>query len=232
MMLQNKVMIALDYETPEDAYHLVDQLGHHIEWYKLGPTIFTQHGTELLRFLRRRGKKIFVDLKLHDTPSVVSQTLKQFVNLGVQFATVHCLGGRSMLEAAAASCRGSQLKLLGVTLLTSYRATDSKDLGWQDSAPEIVSRLVDLAVQTRLSGILCSPNELKTVRSIVPPGFVLVTPGIRLPDQEIYQDDQYRIASPKEALEWGSDFLVLGRPFMQTRAPISVLELLQNHLAT
>lgn len=230
MNLQDKIMVALDYETPEDAIRLVDELGHHVEWYKLGPTLFTQHGMETLRFLHRRGKKIFIDLKLHDTPSVVSHTLKQFVNLGVQFATVHCLGGRSMLEAAAASCRGSQLKLLGVTLLTSYRSTDSKELGWQDSPPDIVQRLVELAIQTRLSGILCSPNELKTVRAIAPPGFVLVTPGIRLPDQEIYQDDQYRIATPKEALEWGSDFLVLGRPFMQTRAPLSVLETLKSQI--
>lgn len=230
MSLQNKVIIALDYQNPEDAFRLVDELGHHVEWYKLGPTLFTQHGMEVLRFLHRRGKKIFVDLKLHDTPSVVGQTLRQFVDLGVQFATVHCLGGRAMLEAAAASCRGSELKILGVTLLTSHRSGDPKELGWDESTADIVNRLVDLAVQTRLSGILCSPNELKAVRAQVPPGFILVTPGIRLPDQEIYQDDQYRIATPKEAIEWGSDFLVLGRPFMQTRAPLTVLQSLNASL--
>lgn len=230
MNLQNNVIVALDYENPEDAFRLVDELGHHIEWYKLGPTLFTQHGMEVLRFLHRKGKKVFVDLKLLDTPSVVHETLKQFVNLGVQFATVHCLGGRSMLEAAAASCRGSQLKLLGVTLLTSHRSSDSLELGWQDSTHEIVNRLVELAVHTRLSGILCSPHELKAVKALVPPGFVLVTPGIRLPAQEIYQDDQFRIATPKEAVEWGSDFLVLGRPFMQTRSPMTVVDALKSHL--
>lgn len=231
MNLNKNIIVALDYPTPEGAFRLVEDLGSAIDWYKLGPTIFTQHGTEIIRFLHRKNKKVFVDLKLHDTPRVVTETLRQFADLGVSFATVHCLGGRSMLTAAAQACRGTQLKLLGVTLLTSHTSEDTKELGLGNTPDEIVEQYVKLAVEARLSGVLCSPREVERTRKITPPGFLIVTPGVRLPDQEIYDEDQMRFASPAEALEWGSDYLVMGRPFIQTRHPENVLTQLKTHLS-
>src|SRR5262249_6152272 len=142
----DKVVIALDYESPEQAYRLVDAIGDRIHCFKLGPVLFTRSGTELLAFLRKRGKKVFLDLKLYDTPRVVADTVKQFAEMGVQYATVHCLGGQTMLEAASASCRGSQLKLIGVTLMTSQGAPDSYNWGWPQSELGMVLRLAEVAL--------------------------------------------------------------------------------------
>jgi orotidine-5'-phosphate decarboxylase len=221
----DKVIVALDYEFPEQAYRLVDEVGEAIQWFKIGPVLFTRSGDEVIQFLHRRSKKIFLDLKLHDTPVVVANTVKQFADMGVQLATIHCLGGRAMLEAAGTHCRGSQLKLLGVTLLTSQTA---KDVGSTETDNDLVVRLVKLAVETRLAGVICSPHEVGAVRENTLPGFLTVTPGIRLPGEEVFMDDQQRFASPKQALEAGADYLVIGRPITSAREPREVVRRLFN----
>jgi orotidine-5'-phosphate decarboxylase len=220
----DQVIVALDYDRPEKAFRLVDEIGELIQWYKVGPVLFTQSGPEVVQFLHRRGKKIFLDLKLHDTPNVVAETVKQLGDMGAQFATVHCLGGRRMLEAASLGCRGSQIKLLGVTLLTSQGAGDSREWAGPGSDDGMVLRLLELALQSRLAGILCSPHEIAAVRARTLRGFLLATPGIRLPGQEVYQDDQRRFSSPSEALAWGADYLIIGRPITQAREPREAVE--------
>jgi len=225
--LLDKVIVALDYEDPDKAYRLVDEIGDLVTWFKVGPVLFTRSGNEIIRFLHKKGKRIFLDLKLYDTPVVVGDTVRQFADMGVQFATVHCTGGRSMLEAASASCRGSQLKLLGVTLLTSHHAADTRITHHGDSG--LVLKMVELALEARLAGILCSPHEIEEVLGKTLPGFLLVTPGIRLPGQEVFRDDQKRVASPREALDWGADFLIIGRPITQAREPRdTVLKLFES----
>ena len=223
-----KVIVALDFEYPEQAYRIVDELGDLIQWYKVGPALFTRSGNEIIQFLHRRNKKIFLDLKLHDTPNVVGMTIKQCADLGVQLTTVHCLGGKAMLESAAFHCRGSQLKLLGVTLLTSQKTADYQDIGLLESSRDLIPQLVELALESRLAGVICSPHELKAIRAQTIPGFLLVAPGIRVPGQEVFQDDQQRFASPYDAFHWGADFIVVGRPITQTREPReAALSLLQ-----
>ncbi len=219
-----KVIVALDFEDPQKAYRVVDELGDLIKWYKIGPVLFTRSGIEVVQFLHKRGKKIFLDLKLHDTPNVVASTIRQFGELGVQLATVHCTGGKRMLEAASQGCRGSQLKLIGVTLLTSQASNDSKDWGGLSTENGLVMRLVELALETRLAGILCSPHEVQDVRQRTLPGFQLVTAGIRLPNEEVFMDDQVRVASPTEAVAWGADYLIIGRPITQAREPREAVE--------
>jgi len=215
----DKVIVALDFEYPEQAYAMVDEIGDAIHWFKVGPQLFTRSGNEIIQFLHRRNKKIFLDLKLHDTPNVVSSTVKQIADMGVQLTTLHLLGGRTMLEAAGLHCRGTQLKLLGVTLLTSQRMSDTKEYGWAQTDTELVMNLLDLALETRLAGVICSPHEIEPIRTKALPGFLLVTPGIRLPGEEVFMDDQKRVASPKEALAWGADYLVIGRPITSAREP-------------
>jgi orotidine-5'-phosphate decarboxylase len=212
-----KVVVALDYENAESALLLVEQLGSRIDRYKVGPMLFNAVGPDIIRELHGCKKKVFIDLKLHDTPNVVVKSIERFAGMGVEFASVHCLGGRTLLEAAGAACRGSRLQLLGVTLLTSQGAPDSYNWGWPDSELEMVQKLAGIAMEARLAGVVCSPNELKALRPRTVPGFLLVTPGIRLPGKEVFQDDQRRIASPSEAIEWGADLLVIGRPI--TEAP-------------
>lgn len=218
-----KVIVALDYEDPEKAYRLVDELGDLIDWFKVGPILFTRSGEEIISYLHNKRKKIFLDLKLHDTPNVVQAVVKQIADMGVSFATIHCLGGRQMLQAAGAGCRNTALRLLGVTLLTSQRSQDTQAFGLNTGEEETVRNLMELALESRLAGVLLSPHEIEAVRPKILPGFLLVTPGIRIPGQEVYQDDQQRIASPKEALALGADYLIIGRPLTMAVSPRDVL---------
>ncbi len=223
---QDKVLVALDFENPEKAKALVVNLGEQVEWYKIGPVLFTMYGTEIIQFLHLHKKKIFVDLKLHDTPNVTAETVTQIAEMGVEYTTVHLSGGTRMLEKAAAACRGSKLKLIGVSLLTTSVASDYKEFGFTGTDTDMVLKFKELAVQTRLSGMLCSPFELTALRKSVPADFKLVTAGIRIPGHEVYNDDQARTASPKEALENGADYLIIGRPITQSGEPKKrVLEL-------
>jgi len=214
-----KVIVALDYTEPEKAFQLVDDLGDLIDWYKIGPLLFTQSGYQIVEFLHSRNKSIFLDLKLYDTPRVVRDTVKQFGELGIRMASVHCMGGHGMLEAAAQGCRGSQLRLLGITFLSTQTLDDSRGLGLPGTENELVSKLLDMALEHRLSGVLCSPQELSQVRPKMRPGTLLVSAGIRPDRKEVYQEDQKRVATPKEALDLGADFLVVGRPILQAQEP-------------
>lgn len=222
----SKVMVALDQLDPRAAYRLVEELGDKIGWYKIGSVLYTRAGHELIEFLHGKNKRIFLDLKLHDIPTVVGKTVSEIGALGVDFLTVHCLGGKAMLQEAAHSCRNSKLKLLGITLLTSHEKDDSAELGWSLSEEGSVMALMRWALEARLSGIVCSPNELISARKLVLPGFLLVTPGIRLEGQTVYQDDQKRVATPSEALARGADYLVIGRPITDAREPKAVVDAL------
>jgi orotidine-5'-phosphate decarboxylase len=216
--------VALDHETAASAYHLVDTLGKSIEWYKIGPMLFTRAGTEVVRYLHEREKKIFVDLKLHDTPQVVANTVAQLAEMGVELTSLHCMGGKTMLTEAAKACRGSSLKLIGLTLLTSFDVEEAKRWGWSLDAEDSVKRMSEVAMETRLSGILCSPHEITAIREKIWQGAMIITPGIRIPGREVYQDDQKRFASPDKALKDGADFIVIGRPILQASDPLELVE--------
>lgn len=219
--LRDKVIVALDYEDPERAFRLVDELGDQIAWYKVGPVLFTRSGLEIVDFLQRRGKRIFLDLKLHDTPHVVAATVKQLGDLGAEYATVHCSGGMKMLEAAGRGCRGSRLKLFGVTVLTS------QPTGRDEQAHMV--QLVKDAVAARLAGVLCSAYEIEMLRAVAMPGFRLIAAGIRLPGEEVFQDDQARVSSPVDALNLGADQIIVGRPITLAREPREVLSRLLGY---
>lgn len=218
------VIVALDYESPEPAYRLVEHLSDAIQWYKVGPVLFTCHGGEVISFLQKHSKNVFLDLKLHDIPSIVATTVKQISRMGVQMATLHCLGGRKMLEESQKSSEGSSLKILGVTLLTSHSKQDLKDLGWNDEGQTLVGRLLAVALESGLSGIICSAEEAAEMRSRVPEDFLLVTPGIRLADIKVTSDDQSRIATPRQAFERGADYIVIGRPITTAQNPRLVVQ--------
>jgi orotidine-5'-phosphate decarboxylase len=216
-----KVIVALDYADPLKAYRLVEEIGDLIDCFKIGPVLFTCSGLDVVHFLHRQRKKIFLDLKLHDTPNVVAETVRQYGDLGVSYATVHASGGPRMLNAASIGCRGSVTRLIAVTVLTSQRARDAT--GGTVDDPSLPAQLVKAAVDARLAGVLCAPQELKTLRAAVPEGFQLVAAGIRIPGEEVYKDDQERVASPEQADRWGADWLVVGRPILHAREPRKAL---------
>jgi len=215
----NNVIVALDYENRDQAFRLIDTLGERITIYKIGPQLFTRSGPDVLQYLHRSKKKIFVDLKLHDTPQVVFETIRQLAEMGVDFASVHCLGGRKMLEAASRGCRNSKLQLLGITLLTSFDPSEAASWDWETTSEKSVTKLALLAQDLRLKGIVCSVSEAKLLRPLLSQDFLLVTPGIRPQLKAVYEEDQERIASPEEALTAGADYLIIGRPIIQSRDP-------------
>ncbi len=224
--IKQKLIVALDYDNPEKAFRLVDELGDLVDWYKLGPMSFAQEGLQLIRHLHKCHKKIFLDLKILDIPNVVERTVKSYGDLGVDCATVHCIGGRKMLEAAGRGCRGTNIRLFGITLITSMPELESETFGHSEPNQVTVERLMQMAVETRLSGILCSPNELKTVRRKTVPGFQFAVAGIRPEGSDIAEEDQARVATPLEALEWGADFLIVGRPILNAREPRAAIQAL------
>jgi len=224
--IKEKLIVALDYDQPEKAYRLVDEVGDLVDWYKLGPMSFAQEGVELIRYLHKKRKKIFLDLKILDIPNVVYNTVKSYGDLGVDCATVHCIGGRKMLESAGRGCRGTSLRLFGITLITSMPEMEADTFGHSESNQVTVDRLTQMAVETRLSGILCSPNELKSARQKTVPGFQFAVAGIRPAGHEIAEEDQARVATPLQALEWGADFLIVGRPILNAREPRAAIQAL------
>ncbi len=217
--IKQKLIVALDYDQSDKAYRLIDELGDMVDWYKVGPMNFAQDGIDLIRYLHKKRKKIFLDLKTLDIPNVVERTVRSYGDLGVDCATVHCIGGRKMLEAAGRGCRGTSLRLFGITLITSMGEMEAETFGHSESNQVTVERLTQIAVESRLSGILCSPNELKTVRPKSVPGFQIAVAGIRPAGHEIDGEDQARVATPIQALEWGADFLLVGRPILNAREP-------------
>jgi orotidine-5'-phosphate decarboxylase len=184
----------------------VHRLPDSIEWYKVGLELFCADGPAVLEPLKKRNKKIFLDLKLHDIPRTVANAVKTAASHGVDLITVHAIGGRAMLEAAAGAAREciDPPKLVAVTTLTSLSQDDFKDLG------------IELAIDSGIDGLVTSAHEAGALRREFPQA-LLVTPGIRLPGGDV--GDQKRIATPAFAIQQGATHLVVGRPILQADDP-------------
>ncbi|MCP5345882.1 MAG: orotidine-5'-phosphate decarboxylase [Pseudomonadales bacterium] len=215
-----RIIVALDVATADDAYRLVDQLNPEQCRVKVGKQLFTSCGPELVRSLSKRGFEVFLDLKFHDIPNTVAGAVKAAADLGVWMLNVHASGGRAMLEAAAeaVATRGREAPLLiGVTVLTSLSREDLAEVGIDSTPEQQVRRLALLSAACGLDGVVCSAAETAMLREIVAPGFCLVTPGIRRPEDAV--GDQKRVVGPAQAIAAGSSYLVVGRPINQAPSP-------------
>ncbi len=212
------LIVALDVPTLKDMEETLDRLPDSIEWYKVGLEIFCAEGPEILAPLKARNKKIFLDLKLHDIPRTVANAVKTAASHGVNLMTVHAIGGRAMLEAAAQAARecDNPPKLVAVTTLTSLSQDDFTDLGINRTVSEQALALGKLAVSSGIDGMVTSAHEAGALRNQFPDA-LLVTPGIRMPDGEV--GDQKRVATPAFAVEQGASHLVVGRPIVQAADP-------------
>ena len=190
---------------------------------KVGKELFTSAGPQLVEQLMQRGFQVFLDLKFHDIPNTTAQACKTAAALGVWMVNVHALGGRKMMEAAREAVAQVALppKLIAVTVLTSMAREDLAEIGVTATLAEMVLRLATLARDSGLDGVVCSAQEAPMLRQRMQEKFCLVTPGIRPADSAA--DDQSRIMTPRAALEYGSSYLVIGRPI--TRAPDPLLAL-------
>tara|TARA_B100000405_G_scaffold57709_1_gene39152 strand:+ start:5127 stop:5816 length:690 start_codon:yes stop_codon:yes gene_type:complete len=216
----NRVIIPLDVSSVSGALALVDQLGDEADFYKIGFELYTRGGLEVVRELVSRDKRVFLDIKLHDIPNTVARAVEAASDLGVDLLTLHASGGQRMMEAAA-EARSGHLKLLGVTVLTSM-TTDEMASVWGRKISLVrdeVFRLANLGKEAGLDGIVSSALEASWIRQKLGPSFLIVTPGIRPAGSN--SDDQNRVATPKEAVRSGADFLVIGRPITQADDPSS-----------
>jgi len=215
------LIVALDVPSAKEMEEALNRLPETIEWYKVGLELFCAEGPAVLDPLKKRNKKIFLDLKLHDIPQTVANAVKTAASHGVNLMTVHAVGGRAMLEAAAtAACECEHPpKLVAVTTLTSLSQEDFSDLGINRTISEQALALGELAVSSGIDGLVTSAHEAGALRERFPSA-LLVTPGIRMPDGDV--GDQKRVATPAFAVQQGSTHLVVGRPILQAKNPVAI----------
>ena len=219
-----KIIVAMDYADAKSALELAAQLQPALCRLKVGKELFTASGPQLVEQLMQRGFEVFLDLKFHDIPNTVAQACKSAAALGVWMVNVHALGGRRMMEAAqeALANTAQPPKLIAVTVLTSMGQDDLAELGISDAPAQLVLRLAQLARNSGLDGVVCSAQEAALLRRECGEAFCLVTPGIRPPLAGM--DDQTRVATPRAALENGSNYLVIGRPITRAASPLLALQ--------
>lgn len=223
-MERNPIIVALDVPTAERALELSASLAPHVGAVKVGLELFIAAGPAIVREIKSRGARVFLDLKLHDIPHTVSRAVAAAVELGVDMLTIHTSGGAEMMAAAEAASRKvpegrTPPLLLGVTILTSMDSNAIAEVGFAPNVGHQVERLASLASRSGLRGLVCSALEVAALRRILPAEFQLVTPGIRLADS--VPDDQKRTLTPREALAAGANWLVIGRPIHAAPDPVA-----------
>lgn len=223
-ILDPKVVIALDYDDKQTALDFINQLDPTTCRLKIGKEMFTHFGPDFVKKIVNMGFDVFLDLKFHDIPNTVAKAVKAAADLGVWMVNVHASGGRRMMEAAKAILEpyGDKAPLLiAVTVLTSMDESDLKELGIDLSPLEQVKRLATLTKSSGLDGVVCSSHEATELKALLGKEFKLITPGIRPAGSDA--GDQRRIKTPKQAMDSGSDYLVIGRPITQAENPAQVL---------
>ena len=219
-MNPNPLIIALDFESAAKAQELVGRLGDAVTFYKVGLELYAAAGMPLVRELTRQGKQVFLDLKLYDIGETVKRAVAQVAASGVAFTTVH--GSRAVMRAAVEGRGGASLKLLAVTVLTSFDQDDLADLGYPCPVADLVALRVRKAREAGIDGLVCSPLEAAVVRALAGPEAILVTPGVR--SAGAGKGDQKRVATPTEALRAGANYLVIGRQVTRAEDPRAEVE--------
>jgi orotidine-5'-phosphate decarboxylase len=214
--MRERLIVALDVSSAGAAQALVQRIGDAAGIYKVGLQLFTAEGPSFVRDLVRSGKRVFLDLKLHDIPNTVSHAVKSAVDLGVHVLTIHASGGSAMLRAATEAADG-KLTLLAVTVLTSLSDEDLEETGIAGRVTEQALRMAALAQNAGCQGIVSSPREALLIRKSLGEGFAIVTPGIRPAGAE--SNDQQRIATPAQAIVNGASHIVVGRPITHAADP-------------
>ena len=228
---EEKLAVALDFQTAHEALDLVDRLEGSCRWMKVGLELYCAAGNALIETLRNRGLEVFLDLKLHDIPNTVAGAIRSVSNAGAGLLTLHAGGGEAMLRAAAnaAAENPASPRLLAVTVLTSMDAAQMKGVGLDDTPAVHVLRLGRLAVACGIEGLVCSSEETIALRQELGRKPFLLVPGIRPTGTDA--GDQKRIATPREAIERGASMLVVGRPITQAKRPGEVARAILAEIA-
>ncbi|MBA2658596.1 MAG: orotidine-5'-phosphate decarboxylase [Nitrosospira sp.] len=223
-----RIIVALDFPGAEQTLAFIAKLDPALCRVKVGKELFTAAGPQVVEKIMGKGFEIFLDLKFHDIPNTVVNACKTAAALGVWMINVHALGGKRMLLAAREAVPVGTVRLIAVTLLTSMERSDLNEIGLHEDPQQVVQRLALLAGDCGLDGVVSSALEVPELRQIMGKNFCLVTPGIRPIDVSV--DEQKRITTPRQAIENGSDYLVIGRPITRARDPLSMLQRLNEEI--
>jgi len=217
--MSKTIIVAVD-ETQLDSFkQIVDSLDSTLCMIKVGSVSFNAIGHEAIKYVASKGFEIFLDLKLHDIPNTVKKSIEGLISLPISMMTIHTSGGLEMMKAAKKAVEGTNIKIFGVTALTSLSDEDTSAI-FQRTASNQVKAMLDLAQDAQIDGVVCSPHELDLV--VERKSLLSITPGIRLSESA---DDQSRVMTPKDAISKGADYIVIGRPI--TNAP-NISEALQE----
>jgi len=229
--MNNPLIVALDVDNATEARRLVSQLESTVDFYKIGMELYAAEGMSFVKEVLDKNKRVFLDLKLYDISETVKRATKQIAKTGVTFLTVH--GSLSVLRAATEGRSDSDLKLLGVTVLTSFDQQDLTDLGFPCEVENLVALRARNAMASGLDGLICSAMEVGAVRTITGPKSILITPGVR--SLQASTGDQKRVTTPSEAILNGADYVVVGREVTRAKDPRAdaerILNDIRQHLA-
>ncbi len=232
MPAKDRIILALDVNDPGYALELVDRFSSWVNTFKVGLELFVSAGPEIIRKIHDRGKKVFLDLKLHDIPTTVAKTALAITRMEVDMFNIHASGGMEMMkrtrEAVVELCLKEDLKkpkIIAVTVLTSISQDElKKQMGIQHSLKTHVKHLASMAFKAGLDGVVASGHEIEAVRAVTDKNFIIITPGIR--PSWAPPDDQRRTMSPKEAIHKGANYLVVGRSVLRHEEPEKAIELI------
>jgi orotidine-5'-phosphate decarboxylase len=231
-MVSDRIIVPLDVPTREDALALLDKLPQ-VSFWKVGLELFVGAGPEILKLLKQRQKRIFLDLKFHDIPNTVAGACRSAKAYNVDLLTLHATAGRTALQAAADAIaqEESRPKLLAITLLTSLNSRElAFDLKIPLELPEYALKMAILAKESGIDGAVCSPHEVAQLRQVCSEDFLLVCPGVRPSWSDA--GDQRRVMTPQAAMKAGADYLVIGRPITAAAKPVEAWERICEELAT
>ena len=236
-MSHSKLIVALDVQTLQDAKTWVEKLSPKVTLFKVGSILFTAAGPQVIDMIHEKKGEVFLDLKFHDIPNTVAGACRAATRLGVFMLNLHIVGGERVLResVAAVTAEVSQRKLrkpflLGVTLLTHLDREALHGLGWDlpGAMEEEVVHLARIASDSGLDGVVCAPPEIRPIRQALRKEFLIVTPGIRPLGTPLH--DQTRVSEPKEAMKAGADYLVVGRPILESQNPLEMVDLILQEL--
>ena len=222
-MNNSKIIVALDFESLKETEDFLKKVKGQNCRVKVGKELFTNEGPNVIKLIQQYGFEIFLDLKFHDIPNTVSRAIKATCNLGVWMVNVHASGGKQMLLAAREAVDSSSNKpiLIAVTILTSYDNSSYQELGFKNNLLDQIACLTTLSENSGMDGIVCSANDIRSIKPLVKEKFQFVTPGIRLANSN---DDQKRVTTPEDAITQGSNYLVIGRPITSSEDPAALIE--------
>lgn len=227
--MTDRLIVALDFENAREATEIVEELGDLVGFYKVGPKLFYETGPSIVGNLTGLGKKVFLDLKFHDIPATVAGAVRQAAAMGATFATAHVADGSAAAAASEVNRLELPVQVLGVTVLTSTSEEDLAAEGYSHPLEDLVLFRARAATEAGCAGIVCSANEVSRLRQELGPAPVLVTPGIRRETDAA--GDQTRTSTPKAAIASGADYLVVGRPIIESPDPRLATEAILAEIA-